>query len=130
MRFVTILFETKEDCNGFWRGRNGEQGGRTNGQKTEESTREGDFGKGARHLSSSRLSNLKSIGFDMQALQPAFRKLCSSVTMAWAAPQSRGYLRSTPAGASSGEGEPVFIAKLDVEQYGIGPVALGANPKL
>src|SRR5260370_2619215 len=47
-------------------------------------TREGNSRRGASHLSSSRLSTMKSMGFDMQALQPDCRNFCWSVTMAWA----------------------------------------------
>src|SRR5882762_2172056 len=54
------------------------------GRGREGQTREGDFCRGTSHLPSSRWSNLKSMGFDMQALQPDCRNLCCSVTNAWA----------------------------------------------
>src|ERR1700720_40033 len=58
--------------------------GGSDGRGPEGQTREGRFCRGTSHLSSSRLSNLKSMGFDMQALQPDCRNRCCSVTMAWA----------------------------------------------
>jgi hypothetical protein len=52
------------------------------GGKKRAQTREGNFCRGATHFWSSRLSTLKSMGFEMQALQPDCKNRCCSVTIA------------------------------------------------